>query len=58
MGIVGANWYGGDLGSAIEDLEKIIANIKTNKFDYKDVIKLYKANGEVLKAIIENEYKD
>jgi hypothetical protein len=58
MGIVGANWYGEDLGSAIEDLEKIIANIKTNKFDYKDVIKLYKANGEVLKAIIENEYKD
>jgi hypothetical protein len=58
MGIVGANWYGRDLGSAIEDLEKIIANIKTNKFDYKDVIKLYKANGEVLKAIIENEYKD
>lgn len=59
MGVPSMPFYGNaDLGSAIEDIEKVIAKIKTNKFDNKEIIKLYEANEEVLKAIISNEYKD
>lgn len=59
MGIPGAAWYGNaDVGSAIEDIEKIVAKIKTNLFSAKDIMKLYKANGELLKSIVKNEYKD
>lgn len=54
MGIPGAVWYGEDLGSAIETAEKVIAKIKTNKFDKDDKVELYKALTEIKNAI-ENE---
>ena len=51
--------YGnGDAGSAIEDIEKIVAKIKSNKFDSKDILKLYKANAELIEVILSNEYED
>ena len=37
MGIPVATWYGGDVGSAIEDVEKVVEKIKTNKYDKKDL---------------------
>ena len=40
MGIPGFKYYGEDIGSAIEDAEKVIAKIKTNLFDVADVRKL------------------
>lgn len=47
-----------DLGSAVQDAEKCISKIKTNKYSTKDIIKLYEANAEVLKAILnENNNK-
>lgn len=56
MGIPGAHWYGGDIGSAIEDIEKVVEKIKTNKFDKKDIYNLYSANLELIKALLdENE---
>lgn len=59
MGIAIAPLYGNaDVGSAIEDVEKVIAKIKSNDFSNKDLIALYKANAEVLKAVLDNEYKD
>ena len=59
MGRPGWGVYGNaDVGSAIEDVEKLISKIKTNKFDKEDLLTLYKANGELLKAVVENEYKD
>lgn len=59
MGIPNAPLYGNvDLGSAVEDVEKIVAKIKTNKFGKKDVMKLYEANAEIIKAIIDNDYED
>ena len=47
---MGIDWYpayGKKLGSAIEDVEKIIAKIKTNKFDEKDLLDLAKASAEL-----------
>ena len=59
MGINIAPLYGdADVGSAIEDIEKVIAKIKTNKFGKKDILKLYDANAELVKAILKNENKD
>lgn len=56
MGIPGLTWYGGDIGSAIEDVEKVVEKIKTNKFDKKDIYNLYSANLELIKALLdENE---
>lgn len=56
MGIPGVTWYGGDVGSAIEDIEKIIEKIKTNKYNKKDIHTLYSANNELIKALLdENE---
>lgn len=56
MGIPFVTWYGGDVGSAIEDIEKNVQKIKTNKFDKKDIYNLYKANLELIKALLdENE---
>ena len=56
MGIPLATWYGGDVGSAIEDVEKIVGKIKTNKYDKKDIYNLYSANLELIKALLdENE---
>lgn len=46
-------WYGGDVGSAIEDVEKIVSKIKTNKYDKKDIYNLYSANLELIKALID-----
>lgn len=54
MGILGAWAYGKDLGSAIEVAENIIAKIKTNKFDKKDLTELDKAL-TAIKMAIENE---
>jgi hypothetical protein len=47
MGFDWAPAYGKKLGSAIEDVEKIIAKIKTNKFDEKDLLDLAKASAEL-----------
>lgn len=56
MGLPVFTWYGGDVGSAIEDIEKHVEKIKTNKFDKKDIYNLYKANLELIKALLdENE---
>lgn len=51
------NWpvYGEDLGSAIQDAEKIIAKIKTNKYSKKDLLALVDTNNAIIKFIIENE---
>lgn len=59
MGLSFAPLYGNvDLGSAIEDIEKVVALIKTNKYSKADIIKLYEANAELIKALLENENKD
>ena len=59
MGIPGKPLYGNvDLGSAIEDVEKIIKKFKTNKFGKKDIVDLYKANAEVLAAALSHENED
>lgn len=59
MGIPNIPFYGdADVGSAIEDIKKIIAKIETNKFGSADILNLYEANAELLKAIITDEYKD
>lgn len=59
MGRNGWPVYGdADVGSAIEDVEKIIGIIKTNKFDKRHLITLHNANAELIKAIISNEYED
>lgn len=56
MGTPIFTWYGGDVGSAIEDVEKVVEKIKTNKYDEKDLYNLYRANLELLKALLdENE---
>ena len=47
-----------DVGSAIQDIKKIIEKIETNKFSKDDLIKLYNANGELIKAILSNEYEN
>lgn len=58
MGRFGAPLYGEDLGSAIEDCEKIIAKIKTNKYSSSDLAHLVDVNSIILKHIIENENND
>jgi len=59
MGRPGRPIYGdADLGSAIEDVEKVIAKIKTNKFGKKDIVALYKATTEMVTAILSNDYED
>lgn len=55
MGKIGLAYYGEDLGSAIEDVEKIVAKIKTNKYSKKDLLTLVEANNTIVKHIIENE---
>lgn len=52
MGRDGFPVYGEDIGSAIEAVEKIIANIKTNKYDKEDLAELVEAV-EKVKAVIE-----
>lgn len=55
---MGYTWYpvyGEDLGSAIEVAEKVIAKIKTNKFDKKDLVELEKALTEIKEAVAKDE---
>lgn len=51
MGLPGLAWYGTDLGSAIETAEKVIAKIKTNRFDKSDLAQLDKALTEIREAV-------
>ena len=55
MGRYGAPFYGEDLGSAIETAEKVIAKIKTNKYDKEDLVELDRAIEEIKSAIAKNE---
>lgn len=57
MGLAGAPFYGTDLGSAIQTAEKIIAKIKTNRFDKSDLKQLDKALTEIREAVA-NESED
>lgn len=50
--------YGEDLGSAIEVAEKVIAKIKTNKFDNKDLAELKDAVVEIITAVEKDENKN
>ena len=59
MGVPGLQWYGNAyVGSALEDVEKVVTKIKSNDFSAKDLVKLYNANAELLKAILNNDYKN
>lgn len=59
MGRPGLEIYGdADVGSAIQDIEKIVSKIKTNKFSNDDLVDLFNANNELLKAVLNNDYKD
>lgn len=55
MGRYGLPVYGEDLGSAIEDAEKLIAKIKTNKYDKTDLINLSKCFVEIITAVSNDE---
>ena len=50
--------YGEDIGSALQEVEKILNHIKTNKFDNQDIIDLFDANNTLLKYLLKNEIKD
>lgn len=58
MGYSGYPVYGRDIADAIQDIEKKIAKIKTNKFDKQDLLALYNANTELFKALLEDDNKD
>ena len=48
--------YGKDLGSAIETAEKVLAKIKTNRYDKTDLAELAKALDEIHEVVAdENE---
>lgn len=47
--------YSEDIASAIEDVEKIIVNIKKNVFDKKDLINLFDANNVLLKYLLDEK---
>lgn len=55
MGWTGAPVYGEDLGSAIETAEKVIAKIKTNKYDKQDLVELEEALTEIKVAVEKHE---
>lgn len=55
MGKTGYPVYGEDLGSAIETAEKVLAKIKTNKYDKKDLVELDKALTEIKVVIAKDE---
>ena len=38
--------------------DKIVDKIKTNKFSNDDLVNLFNANNELLKAVLNNDYKD
>jgi hypothetical protein len=58
MGWDGFPAYGEDLGSAIEKSEKILAVLKTNKFDDEDLIKYKDSLEEVCDAIAKKVNED
>ena len=59
MGIPNVGWYGdADVGSAVQDIKVAIAKIETNKFTKKDLLKLYKANTELFKALLEDDHQN
>lgn len=47
--------YGEDIGSAVETAEHLIAKIKTNKFDTKDLAELVDALTAIKNAISKDE---
>ena len=51
MGLPFMPFYGKDLGSAIETAEKVIAKIKTNRFDKADLKELNEALTEISEAV-------
>lgn len=53
MGIDWAPVYNKALGSAIEDTEKAIAKIKTNKYTKKDLLALVKFAAKLSTAALE-----
>lgn len=55
MGWGGMPVYSEDIASAIEDVEKIIVNIKKNVFDKKDLINLFDANNVLLKYLLDEK---
>jgi hypothetical protein len=59
MGIVGLPVYGHDIGSAIETADKVLAKIKTNRFDKSDLEKfrasLVSVVTELDKALADDE---
>jgi hypothetical protein len=55
MGIMSLPLYGTDLGSAIEVSEKLLAKIKSGKYDKQTLIELAKANTDVISYAVQNE---
>lgn len=55
MGWGGYPVYGEDIGSAIEDIDKILVKIKKNVFDKKDLIELFDANNVLLKYLLDEK---
>lgn len=53
--IMGLPLYGTDLGSAIEVSEKLLAKIKSGKYDKQTLIELAKANTDVISYAVQNE---
>ncbi len=55
IGIMSLPLYGTDLGTAIEVSEKLIAKIKTGKYDKETLLELAKANTEIISYAIQHE---
>lgn len=55
MGWGGYPVYGEDIGSAIEDIDRILIKIKKNTFDKKDLIELFDANNVLLKYLLDEK---
>ena len=55
MGIMGLPLYGTDLATAIETSEKLLAKIKSGKYDKETLIDLAKANTDVISYAIQHE---
>lgn len=51
MGRLSLPFYGADLGSAVETADKILAKIKTNKFDKQDLEEFAEALVRVVEEI-------
>lgn len=59
MGRLGWPSYGyKDLSAAIEDAEKVIAKIKTNKYTKEDLIRLVNANAAIMNFILDKAFND